>query len=765
MAHVLLVVSRDAPGLLARLTKEFAGVEGIKVVSDRRLTQRRRQTGRGGAERRRSDRRQQPASDARLAADGWTLADAVTDTDGPARTVALLAHTDPRKVAELLDAIQTLSRELDLTRLLQIIMDKASRLLNADRSSLFVVDEEHAELWSKIAQGLEVREIRVPIGQGIAGRVAETGERVNLPDAYADARFNQEVDRRTGYRTRAILCAPVRDLSGRIVAVLQLLNRLDGGPFDGDDERLLDAFVGQVAIALRNAQQMELIEARRKTSELLLDVMKSFSSELEIDALLLKIMERTSTVLQADRSTLFLVDRKAQEIWSKVAQGRGMVEIRVPIGRGIAATVAATGETINIPDAYADPRFNQEVDRRTGYRTRTILCAPIRDGHGAVVGVAQVLNKAGGAFTRDDEELLAALSAQAFIALDNARLFESVVTMKNYNESILSCMATGVMTLDREGVVTSINPALRRIFGIADRADAGDPVRDLLDAKHNEAFVLRLDACARAGEAHTEYELKYVLTEEESVNVNVSVVPLLDSKRQPLGVVVVAEDITQEQRLMSTLCRYVTREIAEEVMKQKGQMRLGGIRQPVSILFSDIRNFTAISERLEPETIVEFLNEYFAAMVHEIFAEQGTLDKFMGDGIMAVFGAPISRPDDPVRAVRSARGMRRSLRAFNERQRERGGLQIDIGIGISHGESISGNIGSEQRMEYTVIGDSVNLASRLEGLTKNHPYKILINDRIYEQVKDQFECVLLGEEYVKGKAQAVRVYGVPDPPA
>src|SRR5262245_52485631 len=139
---------------------------------------------------------------------------------------------------------------------------------------------------------------------------------------------------------------------------------------------------------------------------------------------------------------------------------------------------------------------------------------------------------------------------------------------------------------------------------------------------------------------------------------------------------------------MTTLCRYVTREIAEEVLKQKGQLRLGGVRQPVSILFSDIRNFTTISERLEPEQIVEFLNEYFAAMVHEIFAEQGTLDKFLGDGIMAVFGAPISRPDDSVRAVRSAIAMRRSLRSFNARQRDRGGLQVDIGIGISHGESI-----------------------------------------------------------------------------
>jgi adenylate cyclase len=763
MAQVLLVVSREAPSLLERFSKEFESVEAVTVIADRRVSERRRHVNGAGAERRRTDRRQRSAMDIRLRREGWALSDALTEAGHPKPVVVTLPAADPRKVNELLDAIQTLSRELDLTRLLQVIMDKASRLLNADRSSLFVVDEERQELWSKIAQGLEVREIRVPLGQGIAGSVAVTGESVNIADAYADPRFNQEVDRRTGYRTRSILCAPVRDAAERIVAVLQLLNRLDGQPFGPEDERLLEAFVGQIAIALRNAQQMEQIEQRRKTSELLLDVMKSFSSELEVDQLLKRIMERTSAVLQADRSTLFLVDPRTREIWSKVAQGDRVAEIRVPIGRGIAGTVAANGETINIPDAYADPRFNQEVDRRTGYRTRTILCAPVRDGAGAIVGVSQVLNKVGGPFTKDDEGLLAALSAQAFIALDNARLFESVVQMKNYNESILSCMATGVMTLDRDGTVTGVNPAFRRIFALPEAAAAGGGVRQLLDVKRNEAFVTRLDACARVGEAHTEYELKYALTAEESVSLNVSVVPLLDGKRQPLGVVVVAEDITQEQRLMSTLCRYVTREIAEEVMKQKGQMRLGGTRAPISILFSDIRNFTSISERLEPEKIVEFLNDYFAAMVHEIFAQQGTLDKFMGDGIMAVFGAPISRPDDPVRAVRAARGMRRSLREFNLRQRAKGGVEVDIGIGISHGESISGNIGSEQRMEYTVIGDSVNLASRLEGLTKSHPYKILINDQIYEQVKDEFECVLIGEERVKGKAQTVHVYGVPDP--
>jgi PAS domain S-box-containing protein len=571
LAQVLLVVSREVPNLLERFSREFEAVEALTVIRDRRVAERRRHTDTRGAERRRGDRRQRTWADQRLKSEGWALSDALTGPSHAAPVLVTLPAADPRKVNELLEAIQMLSRELDLTRLLRLIMDKASRLLSADRSSLFVVDEERHELWSKIAQGLEVREIRVPIGQGIAGSVAATGKTVNIPEAYDDARFNQEVDRRTGYRTRSILCAPVRDSAGRIVAVLQLLNRLDGRPFGTEDEQLLDAFVGQIAIALRNAQQMAQIEERRKTSELLLDVMKSFSSELEVDQLLKRIMERTSAVLQADRSTLFLVDRRTREIWSKVAQGDTMAEIRVPIGRGIAGTVAATGETINIPDAYADARFNQDVDRRTGYRTRTILCAPVRDGAGVIVGVAQVLNKTGGPFTRDDVRLLDALSAQAFIALDNARLFESVVQMKNYNESILSCMATGVMTLDRDGTVTGVNPAFRRIFGVDAGAPIGGGVRDILDVKRNEPFVTRLDACARAGEAHTAYELKYAIGIEEAVNVNVSVVPLLDSKRQPLGVVVVAEDITQEQRLMSTLCRYVTREIAERSSSRRAR--------------------------------------------------------------------------------------------------------------------------------------------------------------------------------------------------
>jgi adenylate cyclase len=580
-------------------------------------------------------------------------------------------------------------------------------------------------------------------------------------NAYLDPRFKADLDKRTGYQTRTILCVPVRDSGNKIIGALQVLNKV-GGAFSTNDEDLLRSLAAQVAIAVRNAEQVDQIQRRRRISEILLDVMKSFSAELDVDQLLRKIVARTSEVMNAERSTLFVVDRKTEEIWSKVAEGAGLVEIRIPIGRGIAGVVAATGESINITDAYRDPRFDRTVDERTGYRTRTILCAPIHNAQGEVVGVAEVLNKKGDIFTREDEEFLSALAAQAFIALDNARLFEAVVYMRNYNESILRSMATGVMTVDPDGRVGSVNPAFEAIFGLQTNWATSPRVEQFLGAP-NESLIAQLRRCAAAGEAYKAYDLKYVLPTGDPISVNLSAVPLRDSKQNPMGIVAVAEDITKEQRLMSTLCRYVTREVAEYVLKDRDKLKLGGNRQEVSVLFCDIRGFTTLTEEYAPEDLVGLLNEYFSLMVREIFNQQGTLDKFIGDAVMAVFGAPITRADDPLRAVRAALGMRHALKAFNIRQTRAQRPTIETGIGICHGEAVSGNIGSEERMEFTVIGDPVNIASRLEGLTKVSGFKILIDETVFQRVKGEFECVFIGEEHVKGKRRLVKVYGIPDP--
>jgi adenylate cyclase len=157
------------------------------------------------------------------------------------------------------------------------------------------------------------------------------------------------------------------------------------------------------------------------------------------------------------------------------------------------------------------------------------------------------------------------------------------------------------------------------------------------------------------------------------------------------------------------------------------------------------------------------LNDYFTRMLDPVFRYNGTLDKFIGDAIMAVFGAPIPQENDAESAVKAALEMRRALKWYNVDREGRGEMPIDIGIGITKGEAVSGNIGSEQRMEYTVIGDTVNVASRLEGLTKNYDYKILVNEEVYNEVKDKIACVDLGFAQVKGKGGGVHIFGIPDP--
>jgi adenylate cyclase len=157
------------------------------------------------------------------------------------------------------------------------------------------------------------------------------------------------------------------------------------------------------------------------------------------------------------------------------------------------------------------------------------------------------------------------------------------------------------------------------------------------------------------------------------------------------------------------------------------------------------------------------LNDYFSRMIEVIFKYQGTLDKFIGDAIMAVFGAPIRHEDDPERAVRAAIEMRQALRRFNDERRQAGKPVIETGIGICNGDVVSGTIGSDERLEYTVIGDAVNLSARLESLTKQYPdCKILMNEPVHLELAGRLPTRYYGEEQVRGKREAVRIYGVPE---
>jgi len=344
-----------------------------------------------------------------------------------------------------LEVGRAINSETELDRILQLVMAETTHLMGADRSSLFLLDRERGELWSRIAQGLKRREIRFPADKGIAGYVATTGQILNIPDAYQDSRFNPEVDKKTGYRTKSILCLPVLNHRRETIGVIQVLNKKDGA-FTEEDEKMLSCLADQVAVALEDALLLQEIRSNLERTTDLLEVGKAISGVIELDTLLHLIMEKTSHLLKANRSTVFLVDQERKELWSKVAQGLRDLEIRFPMHLGIAGSVATTGEVINIPDAYQDPRFNPEVDKKTGYRTKSILTMPMRNKLGEIIGVFQCLNKeGGGAFSREDEGLLEALASQTAIAIENAQLYED--QKKQFN-SIIEVLASSIDARD-----------------------------------------------------------------------------------------------------------------------------------------------------------------------------------------------------------------------------------------------------------------------------------------------------------------------------
>jgi adenylate cyclase len=223
----------------------------------------------------------------------------------------------------------------------------------------------------------------------------------------------------------------------------------------------------------------------------------------------------------------------------------------------------------------------------------------------------------------------------------------------------------------------------------------------------------------------------------------------------------VMEDISSEKRIKSTMSRYMNPQVAEQMLAG-GEDVLGGKSVKATILFSDIRGFTTISEKLGAAGTVSMLNEYFTDMVEAIQGEGGMLDKFIGDAIMAGFGVPVSYEDDEDRAMRAAINMFQRLASLNKVRELRGDLPIEMGVGLNTDMVVSGNIGSPKRMDYTMIGDGVNLAARLESACKTYSAKILISEYTYANLKGTYRVREVDKVVVKGKTEPVSIYEVLD---
>ena len=762
-----------------------------------------------------------------------------------------------------IDLINNDALETALDQIVEAFTLKIGQILEADRTTIFLVDEEKEQLWSKVASGDagQSQEIRIPLTAGIAGRVASTGEPLNIPDAYQHPLFNPDVDRRTGYRTHNILCMPILDSQERVVAVAQLLNRKGDRPFDHTDETQFQEFATSIGVILESCNAFYMASRNQRGAVALLNATTFLAQSLDLERTLQAVMGEARKLMQADRSALFLLDRERGELWSRIAKadGKTMFDIRIPANRGIAGFVASTGQTLNISNAYDDPRFDPSIDNNTGYLTRTILCMPVFNSGEKLIGVTQLINKYQGTFTRSDEEFMRAFNVQAGIALENAQLFERVLLEKQYQKDILQSLSDAVISTDLEGRIVTINDAALALLGCPLQRDGGRQQqtwirkltgRRVWDVVPVETLQMRLEDSLKLGARHyvpeqslvvgsfqlgqapagtaleeapealenpmaavrptedaplmrhaegeglthvlvgrspitnstqnsptsspdspleapyrlwnlplspeTEVPAHQVQIIERSINLTVN--PLTNPEGEVRGGLVVLEDISQEKRMKATMYRYMTPGVAERVMALGEDALMVGERKEVTILFSDIRGYTTLTEDMEAAEVVNLLNTYFETMVEAVFNFEGTLDKFIGDALMAVFGAPLPLQNHAVMAVKSALDMRRRLAEFNEHRLLADQPLIRFGIGISSGEVVSGNIGSQKRMDYTVIGNGVDISSRLEGVTKEYGCDIILSEFTYQLCKDEVQVRELDRIRVKGKSQAIGIY-------
>lgn len=754
--------------------------------------------------------------------------------DLPVPQFASLLEQITREFEHFLRAIEMINNEALETMLEQILEAftlKIGQILQADRTTIFLVDEEREQLWSKIAQGEGEKslEIRVPLNVGIAGHVAATGKCLNIADVYSHPLFNRDVDRQTGYRTRNVLCMPIFSTKNRVVAVVQLMNKAGNEPFDADDERQFREFASSIGIILESCNSFYIAARNQKGVAALLKATSCLAQSLDLEKTLRAVMDEARGLMQADRSTLFLLDREQGQLWSKVetADGSTLMEIRIPADRGIAGYVASTGQALNIPNAYEDPRFDPSTDKRTGYHTRNILCMPVYNSEGVLIGVTQLINKHQGSFTSSDEEFMRAFNIQAGIALENAQLFESVLLEKQYQKDMLQSLSDAVISTDMQGRIVTINDAALELLGCPRQKEGGDrhqenfwieqlvgrlvwevvPIDNLqmriedslkLGAKHyvpeqsltvglfvnqtddqasqngsgsgsgmyamamrdrqNPSSFVPWNLTTTKSKAHPISPIPQEQVREIERSINLTVNPLTNPEGTVRGGLVVLEDISQEKRMKATMYRYMTPGVAERVMALGEDALMVGERKEVTILFSDIRGYTSLTEKMEAAEVVSLLNNYFETMVEAVFNYEGTLDKFIGDALMAVFGAPLPLENHAWMSVQSALDMRRRLAEFNQNRRIKHQPQIRIGIGISSGEVVSGNIGSQKRMDYTVIGDGVDISSRLEGVTKEYGCDIILSEYTYGLCREHIVVRELDRIRVKGKTKPISIY-------
>ena len=522
------------------------------------------------------------------------------------------------------------------------------------------------------------------------------------------------------------------------------------------DIKILEIIANHLTKALYNYQLINNVE--EKTTEInlklleletLFDISVAISSVLDMDELGEEVLWRSVGILNASKG-LMVIQEEGSPILNPICNfnwddGIPLLSRKLQVFKNI--------EETNRGVIFSAENKNS-IQKKLGKENLIIVPLSAKEKTQGYMILCNKETRVGvEPFSEMDLDLLTALCNQAAVAMDNAKLFKEITKEKQFNESILGSIATGVITLDPIGEVDSINAAGLNILKMEKPDVIGNHYMYLFEK--DEHIIELITLSELENETKSELNISLQTVSKETV-VNISVAPRLDPEGNKQGLVMAVEDISDVSKVKNTFKRYVSKQVVDELLDDDAKLNLGGEQRNVTILFTDIRGFTSMSEKMNPEKVVTTLNEYFSDMIDIVFKHNGTLDKIIGDELMVLYGAPITGENDTLRAVETAIDMQQRIKELNKERKKRKDPPILVGAGINDGLVVSGNIGSRDLMDYTVIGDTVNVASRL--CAAAGPGEILVSETVYKKTKTKLTYTKLDPISVKGKENKVPAF-------
>jgi adenylate cyclase len=512
------------------------------------------------------------------------------------------------------------------------------------------------------------------------------------------------------------------------------------------------------------SKKLEALETEHKNLSALAHIGSVVNSSLELDEVLRIVMDNIIRLSGAERGFLMLRD-DAGEMATQIARNWSKESLKTgeaATSHSVVQRVIDTGEAIVTTNAQEDERFSDKASV-VALNLRSILCVPLKVKND-IIGVIYTDNRIRtGIFSEKERDLLLGFSNQAAVAIENARLFtslrhtlEEVTELKDLMDNVFYSITSGVITTNEDEQVLLVNRAAETILGQKTPSIVGHGLGEVLAAA-SEQVAPHLAEVRTNDQSVIDLEISLQDPMRGMLDWRFNLSPLKDAAKKTHGIAIVLDDLTERKKLEAQR-RLLERMVSPAVLDQidPRSLQIGGKKVDVTAVFADVRGFTAYSEKHTPEDLVAVLNRYLAAGADAVLEQEGTVDKFLGDAIMAWYNAPLPQPDHTLRAVKSALGIRDAVaRLHDELPAD---AHLSFGVGIHYGDAVLGWIGSEKRLEFTAIGDSVNTAKRIqENSAKN---QILMSKVAFERVKDEVEAKPFTPVKAKGKTEPIEVFEI-----